>query len=247
MSTKPAAKNSTAGYGKKFLLISVFVLTSFVANAQYFSDTLYYREPTSPPKAILKMDLFSPFRHFSAISFSLEHRLKPTLYLEHQIDYLTNIDGSSLSIDPIREIYTGFQLHSELRHYLDFKAFSKKGIYIAPKIMFGHVITEKEKTLRLDCGTGCEYFKRLDYDLRENLVGLLFKFGVQRIYKESIVIDYYFGLGYKTHAFKIIGPSESEKRVLILRAENRGLRRKEFENFTAATFSLGFKIGFVLK
>ncbi len=247
MSTKPAAKSSTASYGKKFLILSVFVLTSVAANAQYFSDTLFYRAPTSPPKAILKMDLLSPFRHFSAISFSLEHRLKPTLYLEHQIDYLTNLDGSSLGIDPINDKYTGFQLHSELRHYLDFKAFSRKGIYIAPKIMFGHVITEKEKTLRLDCGAGCEYFKRVDYDLRENLVGLLFKFGVQRIYRESIVIDYYFGLGYQTHAFKINGASESEKRVLISRAENRGLRRKEFENFTAAAFSLGFKVGFVLK
>ena len=247
MSTKAGAKNLTASYGKKFLLINVFVLTSFAANAQYFSDTLYYRVPTSPPKAILKMDLFSPFRHFSAISFSLEHRLKPTLYLEHQIDYLTNLDGSSLDISPIRDSYTGFQFHSELKYYLDFKAFSQKGIYIAPKIMFGNVITEKEKTLRLDCGAGCEYFKRVGYDLRENLVGLLFKFGVQRIYKETIVIDYYFGLGYKTHVFKIKGASESEKGVLILRAENSGLRRKEFENFTAATFSLGFKVGFVLK
>ena len=247
MSTKSPAKNSTASYEKKFLLIIVFVLTSFAANAQYFSDTLYFKEPTSPPKAILKMDLFSPFRHFSAISFSLEHQLKPTLYLEHQVDYLTNLDGSSLDVNPIIDKYTGFQLHSELKHYLDFKAFSQKGIYIAPKIMFGHVVTEKENTLRLDCGSGCEYFKRVDYDLRENLVGLLFKFGVQRIYKETIVIDYYFGVGYKTHAFKIKGPSESEKRVLILRAENRGLSRKQFENFTAATFSLGFKVGFVLK
>ncbi len=247
MSTKSAAKNSTASYGKKFLLISGFVLISFASSAQYFSDTLYYKTPKLPPKAMLKMDLLSPFRHFSAISFALEHRLKPTMYLEHQVDYLTNLDGSSLDISPIRDKYSGFQLHSELKRYLDFKAFSQKGIYIAPKIMFGHIITEKEKTLRLDCGTGCEYFKRVDYDLRENLVGLLFKFGVQRIYKETIVIDYYFGLGYKTHVFKIKGLSESEKRRLILRAENRGLRRKEFENFTAATFSLGFKVGLILK
>jgi hypothetical protein len=160
---------------------------------------------------------------------------------------LTNLDGSSLDISPIRDKYTGFQLHSELKHYLDFKAFSQKGIYIAPKIMFGYVLTEKEKTLRLDCGTGCEYFKRVNYDLRENLAGLFFKFGVQRIYKETVIIDYYFGLGYKTHAFKIKGLSESDRGEVLLRAENSGFSRKEFENYTAATFSLGFKVGFVLK
>ena len=209
-------------------------------NAQYFSDTTYYKEPLAPPKVILKLDLLSFFDTYSNLLIDVEYRVKPTLYLQHGIGIVTGFNDYDFDEDEFINNPVGFKFRNEVRFYLDFARKSQKGFYLAPELLYGYVFGDEEQVLGINCDEGCDFFRLMDFKAVRQEAAVHFKIGNQRIYRETFSLDYFLGLGYKYKWFDVSGLDLNSSEVV---------RREDLhpESDFRYSVTIGFKIGLVLK
>lgn len=226
----------------KAIMLTLAISTGYLndSKAQYFSDTTYYKEPTAPPKVILKLDLLSFFDTYSNLLIDVEHRLKPDLYLQHGIGFVTGFNNYDFDDDEFINNPIGFKLRNEIRFYLDFVKKSRKGYYLAPEILYGYVFGNEEEAVGVNCDDGCEFFRLMDFRAIRQETALHLKLGSQRIYREKISLDYFFGIGYKYEWFSVSG--------LDLNSTDN-VREEDLHPDSDFRYSLtvGFKIGLLLK
>ncbi len=221
-------------------MLALGVFASKPGMAQYFSDTSYYKIPVPPPKVILKIDLLSVFDTYSNLLIDVEYRLKDDLYLQHGIGFITGYNDYDFDDDDFLDKPIGFRLRNELRFYLDFLKQSRKVFYLAPELLYGYISGDEEEAVGVNCNNECDFFRLVEYTGRRQEAAIHLKLGSQRIYKEKVVLDYFFGLGYKYRWFGASGLGLDER---------DDVSNEEFYPDSDFRYSLtaGFKIGLVIK
>ena len=220
--------------------IAVYGLHFTEANAQYFSDTTFYKEPVAPPSVILKIDLLSFFDSYSNLLIAVEHRLKPDLYLQHGIGFVTGFNNYDFDDDEFINSPIGFKLRSEIRFYLDFSRRSRKGFYLAPELLYGYIFGDEEETVGVNCEGACDFFRLVEFRAIRQEAAFHLKLGSQRIYREKISIDYFFGIGYKYEWFNVsdLGLNSSD----VVNTEDLYP-----EDDLRYSLTVGFRVGWLLR
>ena len=226
----------------KAVVLSLAVITLHLTDArgQYFSDTIYYKEPVAPPNVILKVDLLSFFDTYSNLLIALEHRLKDDLYLQHGIGFVTGFNNYDFDDDEFINSPIGFKLRSEIRFYLDFVRRSRKGFYLAPELLYGYVSGDEEETVGINCEGACDFFRLLEFKAIRQEAAFHLKLGSQRIYREKISIDYFFGIGYKYEWFNVSGLDLNESDVV----DTEELYPEDDLRYS---LTVGFRVGWLLR
>ena len=228
----------------KTVLLALIISCLYVisSHAQYFSDTSYYKQPTSPPAVIVKVDLLSFLDTYSNLLIDVEYRVKPALYLQHGIGFVTGFNDYDFDSDNDEFINKpiGFKFRSEMRVYFDFVNSSRKGYYVAPALLYGYVYGNEEEVVGINCDDGCDFFRLMDYKAIRQEAAIHFKVGSQRIYNEKISLDYFVGAGSKYEWFDVSG--------LDLNSTDR-VDEEDLQPEAGFRYSLtvGFKIGWVIK
>lgn len=219
------------------IISSLHVITS---HAQYFSDTSYYKQPTSPPALIVKVDLLSFLDTYANLLIDVEYRIKPALYLQHGIGFVTGFNDYDFDSDEFISNPIGFKFRNELRFYLDFANGSRKGYYLAPALLYGYVYGNEEEVVGINCEDGCDFFRLMDLKAIRQEAAIHFKIGSQRIYNEKISLDYFLGAGGKYEWFDISG--------LDLNSTDR-VNEEDLQPEAGFRYGLtvGFKVGLVIK
>ena len=223
-----------------FLTLVVGIFSLNPCKAQYFSDTSYYQVPVPPPKVILKVDLLSFFDSYSNLLIDVEHRLKPDIYLQHGIGFVTGFNNYDFDDDEFINDPIGFKLRNEIRFYLDFRKQSRKAFYLAPELLYGYVFGDEEETVGVNCDNGCDFFRLVDFRAKRQEAALHLKLGNQRIYREKLAVEYFFGVGYKYEWFSVSGLDPNE---------SNNVRREDLypESDFRYSLTVGLKIGWLLR
>ncbi|MDQ3535737.1 MAG: DUF3575 domain-containing protein [Bacteroidota bacterium] len=198
-----------------------------------------------PADLIIKLAPLSLIDFKQSLQVAVEYKIKPRTTFQNEIGYINNLLNLYTYDDyrNMKGLRTRFEIRFYQKNFFDYVS----GFYIAPEIFYVYTNYQRIGELGRGCLAGrCDYFERKKFTVHKDVFGYHFKVGYQRIANDRILFDFYGGAGLR-HVFIHSPDTETEQDFFNEQSDLDPLRPYNNGTFLRPSFSLGMKIGYLLK
>lgn len=170
----------------------VLMISSSLAQSYFQKDSL----STSPfPKLAIKFLPTHAIGRFGAVTFAVEHLVKPKMSLEYRYGFIHG--GNSAFTSSEDDIYfankAGFKSSAMIRFATSNINFERP--YIGVEVFHNNYSYDRTKTFEISCGPGCSYYEERTYGMNQIETGLRVNYGMI-FYTDRFLIELSAGLGF---------------------------------------------------